>query len=126
MLAHKHLILRGRIKSPESANQIAQSLTDIVALVGMKVLSPAHVVYCHDPENVGYTGVILLTTSHMTWHDWTCTDGRSDFQFDLYSCAPFAPYDVARFLEEKHGLQHGNWKLFDRAYSIIEQVSGRV
>lgn len=125
MLAHKHLILRGRIVSPNSAAQIAQTLTDIVALVQMKVLSPAHVVHCSDEGNVGYTGMILLTTSHMTWHDWTCTDGRSDFQFDLYSCAPFRPDDVVRFLTERHVLQHYNWKLFDREYSIIEQAAGR-
>lgn len=125
MLAHKHLILRGRIQSPNSAAQIAQSLTDIVALVQMKVLAPAFVVHCAEEENVGYTGTIWLTTSHMTWHDWTCTDGRSDFQFDLYSCAPFRPADVIGFLETAHGLQHYTWKLFDREYSIIEQAAGR-
>lgn len=125
MLAHQHLIIRGRILTPTGAEQIKQTLTDIVALVQMKVLREAEALHCDEPDNVGYTGTVLLTTSHMAWHDWTCTDGRSDFQFDLYSCAPFRPQDVVQFLEQRHGLQHYNWKLFDREYTITEQVSGR-
>lgn len=125
MLAHKHLILNGRIRTVDNAEQIARSLTDIVALVQMKVLRAASVVHCWEPDNVGYTGDILLTTSHMLWHDWTCTDGRSDFRYDLYSCAPFVPQDVVQFLEQRHGLQHYNWKFFDRDYSILEQACGR-
>ena len=65
MLTHKHLILRGRIVTPRDEAQIAQSLTDIVALVQMKVLRVASVLHCDEPGNVGYTGDILLTTSHI-------------------------------------------------------------
>lgn len=125
MLAHKHLIVRGSIRTPGGAGEIRRSLTDIVALVGMRVLREAEALHCDEDGNVGYTGTVLLTTSHMAWHDWTRAGGVSDFQFDLYSCAPFEPRAVVAFLEERHGLGACDWKLFDREYVIMEQRSGR-
>lgn len=123
MLEHKHLILRGRINTPESAEVIAETLTELVTLVQMRVLSPAHVVHCVEHGNVGYTGTILLTTSHMAWHDWTRQDGTSDFQFDLYSCAPFDVNTVVSYLGARHFLIVEDWKLFDREYRIAQKHS---
>jgi S-adenosylmethionine/arginine decarboxylase-like enzyme len=123
MLQHKHLILKGWIDRPSDAATIARSLYDIVDLVAMKVLSPPNVVRCEEPGNHGYTGVVLLTTSHMVWHDWDADNGVSDLQFDLYSCACFEPRDVLRFLRDRHGLHAGDYKLFDRMYAIEQEES---
>jgi S-adenosylmethionine/arginine decarboxylase-like enzyme len=121
MLAHKHLILKGFITSPTSEADIYHTLLNIVRLVGMKVLSPPNVVKCNEQDNVGYTGAVLLTTSHMVWHDWDRFDGTSNLQFDLYSCADFEPEEVATYLKTCHGLDNYEWRLFDREYSIHQQ-----
>lgn len=102
------------------ADDISLTLTEMVAIVRMRVLSPAKVVHCWEPGNIGYTGIILLTTSHMAWHDWTRYDGTSDLQFDLYSCAPFDVDSVISYLKARHSLTPNDWRLFDRDYSIIE------
>ena len=121
MLAHKHLILKGEIDTPRDAEQVAASLTELVWVVGMRVLRPASALYCTEEGNVGYTGDVLLTTSHMLWHDWTQVNGRSILQFDLYSCAPFDPPSVIDYLQKNHGLFDAQFILFDREYDIVEQ-----
>lgn len=121
MLQHKHLILKGRIDRPYDGATIARSLYDIVDLVAMKVLYPPNVVRCDELGNHGFTGVVLLTTSHMVWHDWDAEDGRSDLQFDLYSCASFEPREVVRFLQDRHKLHAWEYKMFDRMYAIEQQ-----
>jgi S-adenosylmethionine/arginine decarboxylase-like enzyme len=126
MLDHKHLILQGTIRRPNS-HHVGWALYDIMERVGMKPLNGTNALVekCDDPDNEGHTGALLLTTSHMVWHDWDVGGYMGDFsrlQFDLYSCKDFSPRIVVDYLQSCHGLTNYGWKLFDRNYNIaLEQ-----
>ena len=127
MREHKHLILRGYLGNPpKSSDEIVYTLREIVELIGMKILADPRARYCYESGNEGYTGDVLLTTSHMIWHDWE-TEDNDDFgailQFDVYSCSCFSVDKVIQYLRETFDLQDFSYKLFDRSYEIIEEYA---
>jgi len=127
MPAHKHLIIKGLLTDPaRSTHEITDALYDLVDLVNMRILDEPRARYCYEEGNTGFTGDVLLTTSHMMWHDWDRQgDPYADFQFDLYSCAPFDTQTVISYLVENFGLTNYEYKLFDRQYALVEEQSGR-
>lgn len=128
MREHKHLILRGYLGRPVlSAEDLTDTLKELVELIGMKILAEPRARYCYELGNEGFTGDVLLTTSHMIWHDWE-TEDENDFgtilQLDIYSCADFSVKAVIDYLKEMFELKEYSYKLFDRSYAIIEDHTG--
>jgi S-adenosylmethionine/arginine decarboxylase-like enzyme len=116
--AHLHLVVRALIKDAPEASEdfrIKCFLHDLVARVRMKVLAPASVAYCDEEGNVGWTGVILLTTSHSTIHIWNNPKPElSELQFDIYSCAPYTAEEVIDFISSRFDVAELQWKYLDR------------
>jgi S-adenosylmethionine/arginine decarboxylase-like enzyme len=94
MLDHQSIIVSGHIRNPISDPKIMEQwLTELVSLVGMKILIPAQAVYCNAPGNEGATGIVCLETSHAAIHIWEKNE-KPFVKFDLYSCAPFETQTV--------------------------------
>ena len=80
-----HLIVDGseaneNINNPEI---IKTFLTDLTGRLDLKPLSEPFVAYSHDEEGRGYSGIILITTSHISIH---CDDSRNALYFDCFIC----------------------------------------
>jgi len=120
---HQHLLVKGKINRPTKSTEVLDKwLIDLVHKVDMEVLAGPNSVYCDHPGNEGITGTIVLSTSHASIHIWdSVTPG--DFQFDIYSCKPFASETVLQHLDE-FGLVEYNLLMIDRnnEMKITEEV----
>lgn len=89
MLDHQSILVSGHIRNPISdPKAIERWLTELVSLIGMKILIPAQAVYCNVEGNEGATGIVCLETSHAAIHIWEKVS-EPFVKFDLYSCAQF-------------------------------------
>lgn len=126
--AHKHMILKGTLTDPpEDEDTLTLALTEIVGMIGMEILAEPRARYCFEEGNEGFTGDVLLTTSHMIYHDWEY-EGEEPWatvQFDLYSCADFNPFDVVSYLSMVFGLKDYQFRVFDREYDIVQTFEFR-
>ena len=120
---HQHLLVKGKINRPTKSTEVLDKwLIDLVHKVDMEVLAGPNSVYCDHPGNEGITGTIVLSTSHASIHILdSVTPG--DFQFDIYSCKPFASETVLQHLDE-FGLVEYNLLMIDRnnEMKITEEV----
>lgn len=121
--AHLHLMVRAEIVNPPGVNDVKAVdtfMTTLVDHVRMKILSPAVTLWCDEPGNEGITSSILLTTSNSVIHIWNYEDGTGLLEFDLYSCAPFTPFEVIDYLSAHFKLTKVAYKFIDRAHDLIE------
>lgn len=120
MIEHKHLIIRAHVNSPPTKGgmgTLSLWFKDLIASLGMKLLSGPHIRYVDMPGNKGITAVCIIETSHIAMHVW---DEQSPalMQLDVYSCGPLDPQIVFsaldgfepaslqfKFLDREHGLQ---------------------
>lgn len=100
-LLHKHLMIHGKCKkSLDSEQECDVFLTNLVKTVNMEVLAPARSKFCHDPNNYGVSGDILLTTSSACIHFWSAEKPFPDFQLDIYSCSNIPLEEVWKYLDQ--------------------------
>lgn len=83
-----HLIVDGseantNINDPDV---IRSFLLDLMERLDLKPLSDPFVAYSHDEEGRGYSGIILITTSHISIH---CDDTRNAVYFDCFICKEY-------------------------------------
>lgn len=127
MLQHKHLILSGELLEPPIDEvDLKAFLKRLVDYLGMKTLSEPVAVLCEEPGNVGMTGFVLLTTSHIAWHDWSFPEEHFKVQLDIYTCGALDPAAVVKFLDDNLFLTKYTYRVFDREYAIEEIASGGV
>lgn len=111
---HLHLLVKGYIKNPPKTETVLNKwFTDLVQVVGMKVVAGPTSVYVKDAGNEGITGTVTLATSHASIHIW---DNQSPamFQFDLYSCSTFTPKQVLNFIDTHFIMTEAHWQFIDR------------
>lgn len=129
MADHKHLIVRADSISPlTKVFDAKQALISLVERIKMKLLDeyeqePGQFVnpmasYCTMPGNRGLTAVALIETSSITLHVWDEVSPAL-VQLDVYSCAPFDPYDVAFWLNQTFGSTRVSYRLIDRNYDHL-------
>ena len=70
-------------------------LVEIPKLIGMKVLVGPNLVRDYDPDNIGITGVAIVSFSHITIHTF---DETCQAFIDIFSCRPFDYEKVRRYL----------------------------
>lgn len=119
MLVHKHLIVRAEVQDPPLAPAFVEEwLEELVARIGMKVLSGPHAEYVAVPGNRGVTGVVIIETSHIAMHVWDETNPGL-MQLDVYTCGPFDPDIVFDALEEFVPVKL-EYKYLDREHDLTE------
>lgn len=107
-----------------SAKNIENFLKTAVHSLGMRALGDAHVYEVEadikklgvEPfeDEGGVTGLIVLSTSHISIHTWPL---RDFFVIDIYSCRDFETSTVLQLLESYFG--EVNAKLTDLSESLI-------
>ncbi len=124
MIQHKHLIVRAEVAAAPAESEgdwLAQWFRQLIAALGMKVLSGPHVAYVDKPGNRGITAVAIIETSHIALHVW---DEQSPalMQLDVYTCGAL---DVETVLERLDCFRPVKieTKFLDREVGLVELVS---
>lgn len=60
----------------------------MVRAIGMTVLIPPRIAYSEADDNTGYTGLVGLTSSHISFHHWDCLSPGL-LQYDIFSSKEF-------------------------------------
>lgn len=118
MNSHYHLTLTGQLKNSlkEDKLQLMEAwLLGIVKAINMNVLIAPQTIYCDTPGNEGMTGVVVIDTSHISFHAW---DGNADVgpfvRMDVYSCKTFDFNTVLHYLS-LIGAESVDFTFFDRS-----------
>jgi S-adenosylmethionine/arginine decarboxylase-like enzyme len=112
---HLHMLIRAKLKnSPTDTKQTDEFLTTLVDKINMNVLMEARSIECTTVGNEGFTGDIIIDTSHMTFHHWEKEDGHL-MMADVYSCKPYDPEVVVAHIKEYFGLNSIQYTMFDRS-----------
>ncbi|MBS7638433.1 S-adenosylmethionine decarboxylase [Candidatus Bathyarchaeota archaeon] len=105
-----HLIVDGVIRVRVSGREIHKVLSELPSEIGMKVLSGPYIVE-GNPENPGWTGVVIIDKSHIAIHTF---DLESLISIDIYSCKPFNGEAVLRYLKSSLPLGRFSYRIFVR------------
>ncbi len=106
----------------DDLDYIYRLLDDLPKMIGMDVLIPPIVCKCKVANNLGITGVTIITTSHLTIHTWP---DRNYFSFDCYSCQKFDEEFIT--LEVRRRFEPCNLvtTVFERELPAIGEKHGR-
>ena len=111
---HKHLILNAKVKNPINCDKECEVwLANLVKLIDMEILVPPMAKYCDIEGNEGVTGVVIITTSHISIHIWP-QQPQPYIRMDVYSCKDFDIEDVTDWLDEYFGVLMVDYKFLDR------------
>lgn len=105
-----HLILDGVLKGAVDGGDIARILSALPSEIGMKVLSGPFIVK-GNPENPGWTGVIIIDKSHIAIHTFEL---EGLISIDVYSCKAFDGETVLRYLESSLPIERFSSRLLIR------------
>ena len=123
---HLHLLVKGYVKSPPQTEKVLNEwFTQLVNNVGMKVVAGPTSVYVNEPGNEGITGTVTLATSHASIHVWD-KQNPAMFQFDLYSCSDFKPFDVLHHINDWFQLESAYWSFIDRNGETFFEIDNGV
>lgn len=119
---HLHLLVKGYLKSPPKNEKILNIFfTQLVNVVGMKVVAGPTSVYVDEPGNEGITGTVTLATSHASIHVWDA-EKPAMFQFDLYSCSTFTVKQVLKEIDRWFELQSAHYQFIDRNGDVFKEI----
>lgn len=87
-MIHKHFIFSGRLRSDLLLNACLLSgwITDLVYQINMNILYGPISMYSDTLDNEGYTGFVIIDTSHIAVHTW---DETGRIEIDIYTCKDF-------------------------------------
>lgn len=114
-----HLIVDGVMRVRVSGGEIVKVLSELPSEIGMKVSSGPHIVE-GNPDNPGWTGVVIIDKSHIAIHTF---DLESLISIDIYSCKPFDGEAVLRYLKSNLPLGRFSSRVFVRD---VEERGGKV
>ena len=112
---HKHFILRAEVKDPPRQTDqllIKNWVLRLIKDIGMQVMAGPEVRYVTKEGNEGLTAVAIIETSHVALHVWDKQDPPL-LQLDVYTCGPFKPGIVLKYIQEFHPTKI-QWKYLDR------------
>lgn len=90
-----HLLIDGVLRHRVDKEIGLRILSELPALIGMKILAGPYVVE-GVPENPGWTGFVIIDKSHISIH--TFTEGNK-VSVDVFSCKTFDEGVVLPYLE---------------------------
>ncbi len=105
-----HLIIDGVLSHSVDEEVGRRILSELPALIGMKVLAGPYVVE-GVPENPGWTGFVIIDKSHISIH--TFYEGNK-VSIDVFSCKTFDEGVVIRYLEEHLPLKKVKTRMLER------------
>ena len=91
-----HLIIDGVLHRRVDKDVGRRILSELPALIGMKVLAGPYVVE-GVPENPGWTGFVIIDKSHISIHTF---DEGNKISVDVFSCKSFDEEVVVSYLKE--------------------------
>ncbi|MEK6862139.1 MAG: adenosylmethionine decarboxylase [Nanoarchaeota archaeon] len=98
-------------------------LHELPDFIGMKKISPPHVVFYEGSEGTfdkgGISGFVLITTSHITVH--TFSEQEHVF-IDIFSCKDFDVEKAERYLVEKFEAKKVDKNLFQRGLEFPKSI----
>jgi S-adenosylmethionine/arginine decarboxylase-like enzyme len=98
LLDHKHLLIRAECENiPRQGYPIDKKLEHLVELIEMKILTGPFCAWCPVVGNTGWSGTVIIETSHIAWHSWNET---GLINLDIYSCKDFDVHSVIEWMEE--------------------------
>ena len=112
---HKHFILRAEVKDPPRQTDqllIKNWVLRMIKDIGMQVMAGPEVRYVTKEGNEGLTAVAIIETSHIALHIWD-RQAPPLLQLDVYTCGPFKPGIVLKYIQEFHPTKI-QWKYLDR------------
>lgn len=84
----------GRLSSESHLRQVLEGLPD---RIGMQRVSPVfleNITATSDPRDVGYSGLVIIATSHCSLHAWP---PYGMVNLDIFSCNEFDEAEVVAF-----------------------------
>ena len=105
-----HLLIDGVLRHSVDKVVGRRILTELPALIGMKVLAGPLVVE-GVPENPGWTGFVIIDKSHIAIHTFYEGNGVS---IDVFSCKTFDEGVVLRYLEKHLSFKKVNTRMLER------------
>ena len=114
-LDHKHLLISANIDNPpKKVTALNDWLKRLCTIIDMKIITGPHSVYQDEEGNRGITGIVGISTSHISIHVWD-EPVPAQVKLDVYSCKPFNIHSVVEHLREL-GLQDIKYKVIDRNF----------
>lgn len=113
VLEHKHIIIRAEVETaPTDETLASNSVKDLVANIGMKIMMGPYAKYCDMKGNRGLTVATIIETSHIVMHSWDeCSPHM--IQLDVYTCGAFDPKMVLDWLQQYNPIKV-EYKYLDR------------
>jgi len=105
-----HLIIDGILHHSVDEEVGRRILSELPALIGMKVLAGPYVVEGVS-ENPGWTGFVIIDKSHISIH--TFYEGNK-VSVDVFSCKTFVEGVVFRYLEKHLPFKKMNTRMLER------------
>ncbi len=105
-----HLIMDGVLAHLIGEEEVRRALSELPAEIGMKILAGPIVVE-GDPENPGWTGVVVIEKSHMAIHTF---EKGCKASIDVFSCKTFEKEKVLRYLEKRIPFRKVNVRMLTR------------
>ena len=90
-----HLMVDGVTEEQVGRDAVERLLKETPPLIGMNILSGPYIVE-GVPENLGWTGFVIIDKSHISVHTFTETSTAS---IDVYSCKPFNAKKAVQFIQ---------------------------
>jgi S-adenosylmethionine/arginine decarboxylase-like enzyme len=113
-LVHKHLLIRALVdQAPDKEFDLDSALKDLVSRINMKILAGPFTAFCPNEGNVGFSGTVIIETSHIAIHCWN-EPKPNVIQLDVYTCSDMAIKDVTDWLDENFGVLMVDMKFLDR------------
>ena len=106
-----HLIIDGILLHSVDMDVGRRILSELPALIGMKILAGPYVVE-GVPENPGWTGFVIIDKSHISIHTFYEGNGVS---VDVFSCKTFDEEVVVRYLKEHLPFKKLNSRMLERS-----------
>ena len=99
-IQHRHLLVRAEVNSPPLRDfDLASELQSLVKHIDMNILAGPMTAWCPVEGNVGWSGVVIIETSSITFHSWTEAH-YPVIQLDVYSCKDFEIDTVLMWLRQ--------------------------
>jgi S-adenosylmethionine decarboxylase len=98
----------------ENEAYLRQVLDDYPARIGMEKVSPVQLSYIEtsDPLDAGYSGFVIIATSHISLHAW---GPYKMVNLDIFSCEEFDAEDAVAFARGKFQADDVEVRVVERA-----------
>lgn len=131
-IQHHHLLLRlETVDCPlkDDMERMKNKINKIVKDIEMKPLSKVQTYYMETPKfNQGMTGLVVIQTSHLTFHFWKNPDSsilhnphsKCLLQADIYTCSKLSGHQIATVLKEleDYKITHADINLLNRKKTL--------